>query len=110
MAEEQREAIQGWTAKPRTALELSLVKGDISVMKAAQPYGLMVGEVEEWLKLLLLSGYLITQILHLSTTETIQLVRYHFFSSIMIRLLKIVNKAWVNLKRGIGMTVIYEMP
>lgn len=48
MAEEQREAIQGWTAKPRTALELSLVKGDISVMEAAQPYGLTVGEVEEW--------------------------------------------------------------
>ena len=40
MAEEQSEAIQRWTAKRRTALVLSLVNGDISVVKT-------VGEVEE---------------------------------------------------------------
>lgn len=56
MAEEQSEAIRRWTAKPRTALVLSLVEGDISVMEAAQQYGLTVGEVEEWRARFLVGG------------------------------------------------------
>lgn len=47
MAEVQSEAIQRWTAKRHTALVLSLVKGDISVVQAARQHGLTVGEVEE---------------------------------------------------------------
>lgn len=48
MADETPDPIQRWTAKRRTALVLSLLKGETSVAEAARQHGLTVAEVEEW--------------------------------------------------------------
>ena len=49
MADEQRpEEVQRWTAKRRTALVISLLKGETMVAEAARRHGLKVAEVEEW--------------------------------------------------------------
>ena len=42
------EQVQRWTAKRRTALVLSLLKGETSVAEAARQHGLTVAEVEGW--------------------------------------------------------------
>ena len=46
MTEENR--VQRWTAKRRTALVLSIVRGETSAQEAARKHGLTVAEVEEW--------------------------------------------------------------
>ncbi len=54
MAEESKngaelpEGIQRWTAKRRSALVLSILRGDTSVQEAARKHDLTVAEVEEW--------------------------------------------------------------
>lgn len=40
--------IQRWTAKRRSALVLSVLRGETSVQEAARQHGLTVAEVEEW--------------------------------------------------------------
>lgn len=42
------EAVERWTAKRRSALVLSILKGDTSVQEAARKHGLTVSEVEDW--------------------------------------------------------------
>jgi transposase-like protein len=48
MNEPAEESVQRWTAKRRTALVLSIVKGETSVPEAARKHGLTVAEVEDW--------------------------------------------------------------
>ena len=49
MAEDQRpEEVQGWTAKRRAALVISLLKGETTAAEAARRHGLKAAEVEEW--------------------------------------------------------------
>ncbi len=45
---EQDDSQKRWTAKRRAALIIEILRGDLSVAEAARPYGLTVGEVEEW--------------------------------------------------------------
>jgi hypothetical protein len=47
------EEAQRWTAKRRTALVVSIIKGDASPQEAARKHGLTVAEVEEWKERLL---------------------------------------------------------
>jgi Protein of unknown function (DUF1153) len=42
------EEVQRWTAKRRTALVVSIIKGETSPQEAARKHGLTVAEVEEW--------------------------------------------------------------
>jgi hypothetical protein len=44
----ESEEIQRWTAKRRTALVVSIIKGETSPQEAARKHGLTVAEVEEW--------------------------------------------------------------
>ena len=48
MNEPAEDSVQRWTAKRRTALVLSIVKGETSVPEAARKHGLTVAEVEDW--------------------------------------------------------------
>jgi transposase-like protein len=48
MAEEKEEEIQRWTARRRTSLVLSILKGETSVQEAARKHDLTVAEIEEW--------------------------------------------------------------
>ena len=43
--------IQRWTAKRRTALVVSIIKGETSVQEAARKHGITVGEIEKWMEL-----------------------------------------------------------
>jgi transposase-like protein len=45
---DQPDDIQRWTAKRRSALVISILRGDTSVQEAARKHGLTVAEVEEW--------------------------------------------------------------
>ncbi len=47
VANEDLEHVQRWTAKRRTALVLSILKGETNAKEAARKHGLTVGEVEE---------------------------------------------------------------
>ena len=47
---DERETIQRWTAKRRSALVLSILKGEKSAKKTARKHGLKVAEVEEWVE------------------------------------------------------------
>ena len=40
--------IQRWTAKRRTSLVLSILKGEISIQEAARKHALKVSEVQDW--------------------------------------------------------------
>jgi transposase-like protein len=40
--------VQRWTAKRRSALVISLLKGETSAAEAARQHGLTVAEVEDW--------------------------------------------------------------
>jgi transposase-like protein len=42
------DVVQRWTAKRRTALVLSILKGDTTAQEAARKHGLTLGEVEDW--------------------------------------------------------------
>jgi transposase-like protein len=48
MTPEIPEQVQRWTAKRRSALVISLLKGETSVAEAARQHGLTVAEVEDW--------------------------------------------------------------
>ena len=39
---------QRWTAKRRTALVLSILKGETTAKEAGRKHGLKIGEIEEW--------------------------------------------------------------
>ena len=53
---ETPEYIQRWTAKRRSALVLSIIKGETSVAEASRKYGLTVAEVERWREQFLSGG------------------------------------------------------
>lgn len=40
--------VQRWTAKRRSALVLSILRGETSAQEAARKHGLTVAEVEDW--------------------------------------------------------------
>jgi transposase-like protein len=40
--------VQRWTAKRRSALVVSLFRGETSVAEAARAHGLTIGEIEDW--------------------------------------------------------------
>ena len=46
MGQEKQPDAQRWTAKRRSALIVSILKGETSVAEAARKHGLTVGEVE----------------------------------------------------------------
>ncbi len=46
--EQESESAQRWTTKRKTALVVSILKGDISSQEAARQNGLTVAEIEEW--------------------------------------------------------------
>jgi len=48
MAGETTDGVQRWTAKRRSALVLSMLKGETSAAEAARTHGLTVAQVEEW--------------------------------------------------------------
>ena len=48
MADDVVDSPQRWTAKRRTALVLSLLKGETSAAEAARKHGLTVAQAEEW--------------------------------------------------------------
>jgi hypothetical protein len=57
MADEQHsEEVQRWTAMRRSALVLSLLKGETTAADAARRHGLKVAEVEEWRERFLLGA------------------------------------------------------
>ena len=43
-----QEQVQRWTSKRRTALVMSILKGETSIQEAAREHGLTVAELEEW--------------------------------------------------------------
>jgi len=51
------EEIQRWTARRRTALVLSILKGEMTVEDVAARHGLAVAEVEEWKERLLAAAH-----------------------------------------------------
>ena len=48
MNEKLPENLQRWTAKRRSALVMSILRGERSAKEAARKHGLKVGEIEEW--------------------------------------------------------------
>jgi len=50
------EDVKRWTAKRRSALVLSILRGETSVQEAARKHGLTVAEVEEWKEKFLLAA------------------------------------------------------
>jgi transposase-like protein len=42
------ESFQRWTAKRRTALVLSILRGETTIAEAARKHDLTVGEIEQW--------------------------------------------------------------
>jgi transposase-like protein len=42
------ESFQRWTAKRRTALVLSILRGETTIAEAAREHDLTVGEIEQW--------------------------------------------------------------
>src|SRR5680860_221551 len=53
MTDELPEEVQRWTAKRRSALIVSIIRGETSVQKAARRHGLTVAKVEDWREKLL---------------------------------------------------------
>lgn len=45
---ESETQIQRWTAKRRSALIVSIIKGETTAREAARKHGLTVAEIEEW--------------------------------------------------------------
>ena len=48
MAADIPDDLQRWTARRRSALVVSILKGETSVQEAARKHGLTVAEIEEW--------------------------------------------------------------
>jgi transposase-like protein len=46
----ENDPIQRWTAKRRTALVISILKGETSAKEAARKHGLTLAEVESWVE------------------------------------------------------------
>lgn len=44
----KEDVVQRWTARRRSALVLSIIRGETSVQEAARKHGLTVAEVESW--------------------------------------------------------------
>ncbi len=53
---EEENEVQRWTAKRRSALVVSILKGETSIAEAARTHGLTVREVEEWKEKFLSGG------------------------------------------------------
>jgi transposase-like protein len=56
MAKDESKPIQRWTAKKRTALVVSIIKGETSIQEAARKHGLKVAEIEVWRERFLAGG------------------------------------------------------
>lgn len=56
MGQENKDEVQRWTAKRRTALVVSILKGETSVAEAARKHGLTVSEIEDWQERFLLAA------------------------------------------------------
>ncbi len=56
-AVESPDEIQRWTARRRTALVLSILKGEMTVEEVARRHGLAFSEVEEWKERLLAAAH-----------------------------------------------------
>lgn len=54
--EEAPNDVQRWTAKRRTALVVSILRGETSAPEAARSHGLTLAEVEDWKEKFLLAG------------------------------------------------------
>ena len=48
MADQKPEQVQRWTTKRKTALVLTILKGETSTVEAVCAHGLTVFEVEDW--------------------------------------------------------------
>ena len=48
MGDQQSDPVQRWTTKKKTALVLSVLKGETSAAEAARKHGLTIAQVEEW--------------------------------------------------------------
>ena len=48
MHQNEQDQVQRWTSKRRTALVMSILKGETSIQEAARKHGLTVAELEEW--------------------------------------------------------------
>ena len=56
MTEELPDEVQRWTAKRRSALILSIVKGETIMQEAARKHGLTLAEIEDWKEKFLLGA------------------------------------------------------
>ena len=56
MANQKDESVQRWTAKRRSALVMSILKGETSTQEAARKHGLTVAEIESWKERFLLGA------------------------------------------------------
>ena len=48
MADQSPEDVQRWTTKRKSALVLSIIKGETSIQEAARQHGITVAEIEDW--------------------------------------------------------------
>ncbi len=56
-AETVPDDVQRWTARRRTALVLSILKGEFSIEEGARRHDLAVAEIEEWKERLLVAAH-----------------------------------------------------
>lgn len=56
MAEQLPEKVERWTSKRRSALIVSILRGETSIQEAARKHGLTVAEVEDWKDKFLAAG------------------------------------------------------
>jgi len=56
VSDELPEEVQRWTAKRRSALIVSIIRGETSVQEASRRRGLTVAEVEDWREKFLLAA------------------------------------------------------
>ena len=56
MSNEKGDQVQRWTAKRRSALVMSILKGETSAQEAARKHGLTVSEIEDWRERFLLAA------------------------------------------------------
>ena len=54
--QEQNDIEQRWTAKRRSALVISILKGEITIQEAARKNDLTIGDIESWKENFLLAG------------------------------------------------------
>lgn len=48
MADQQTDQIQRWTTKKKTAVIMSVLKGETSLAEAARKHGLTINQLEDW--------------------------------------------------------------